>query len=87
MHRHTILHRDISGNNILLHGDLSPNHPRGFLIDFCLAIRMGRRANSGAMHRTVTFDSMALEALKPPKGHQHNQPHDLESFFHVSIGP
>ena len=85
MYRHKILHRDISVNNILLHGDLGPNHPGGFLIDFDLAIRMDPRANSEAMHRTGTFDFMALEVLIAPEGHQHNPLHDLESFFYVFI--
>ena len=85
MYRHKILHRDISVNNILLYGDLSPNHPGGFLIDFDLTIRMDPRANSGAIHRAGAFDFMALDVLVPPEGHQHNPLHDLESFFYVFI--
>lgn len=82
MYKHRVLHRDISENNVLIHpGD----HTGGFLIDFDLAIRTGREGKNGAMHRTGTFDFMALDVLRPPAGYQHSPLHDLESFFYVLL--
>lgn len=74
--------KDVSVNNVLIHpGD----NTGGFLIDFDLAIRTDREGNSGAMHRTGTFDFMALDVLRPPTGFKHSPLHDLESFFYVLL--
>jgi hypothetical protein len=86
-HRHmfdnyNILHRDISGNNILLRGS---GDSGGFLIDFDLAIRNDRTESSGTAHRTGTLEFMALDVMHPPAGHWHTPLHDLESFFYVLL--
>jgi hypothetical protein len=79
---HDVLHRDVFLHKIVWNPDGTPG---GMLIDFDLAIGMKRTASTGAMHRTGTFDFMAMQVLRPPLGHLHTPLHDLESFFYVLL--
>ncbi|KAI1086862.1 hypothetical protein F5B19DRAFT_487152 [Rostrohypoxylon terebratum] len=76
----SILHRDISINNLMINEDNSNPSWTGFLIDLDLAIKEQREGASGAKTKTGTRAFMAIGTLL---GHQHNFMHDLESFFWV----
>jgi hypothetical protein len=76
-----ILHRDISGNNIIITEAAIEGDPKGMLIDLDLAKELDSLP-SGARHRTGTMQFMAIEVLEG-KGHTYR--HDLESFFYVFI--
>ena len=82
MYNAGILNRDISVNGIFFHAG---GHTTGIIIGFDMAVRVDREERSGAVHRTGTFDFMALDFLRPPEGHKHNALHDLESFFYVLL--
>ncbi|KAH8754110.1 serine/threonine-protein kinase Sgk2 [Diaporthe sp. PMI_573] len=74
------LHRDISGNNLMINEDDENPSRRAFLIDLDLAIKVQRDSTSGARGMTGTKAFMAIGALL---GEQHSFMHDLESFFWV----
>ncbi|OTB04510.1 hypothetical protein M426DRAFT_58388 [Hypoxylon sp. CI-4A] len=78
----SILHRDISVNNLIVNEDTSSVNASwpSFLIDLDLAISIDRRNASGAKGKTGTRAFMAIGALM---GEQHTFMHDLESFFWV----
>ena len=85
MDRCDILHRDISLYNIMItkSADRKEGDPRGFLIDLDMASRANLESNSGAFHRTGTFEFMAIEILE--RSARHSYRHDLESFFYVLL--
>lgn len=76
-----ILHRDISGSNIIITDPKEADGFRGMLIDEDLAkeICSGR---SGARHQTGTMEFMAIEVLQWVA---HSYRHDLESFSYVLL--
>lgn len=77
----SILHRDISENNIII---MNPDQTGGFagmLIDLDLAKVLGS-GRSGARYQTGTMEFMAIEVLR---GISHTYRHDLESFFYVLL--
>ena len=76
-----ILHRDISLHNIMITESVHQKEgdPKGFLIDLDMASKAGSESNSGARHRTGTFEFMAIEVLEGDGRHSYR--HDLESFF------
>ncbi|KAI1088319.1 hypothetical protein F5B19DRAFT_472032 [Rostrohypoxylon terebratum] len=79
----SILHRDISINNLMINEDNKDNNNASwssFLIDLDLSIRIDRRNASGARRKTGTRAFMAIGVLR---GEQHSFIHDLESFFWV----
>ncbi|KAI1271450.1 serine/threonine-protein kinase Sgk2 [Xylaria sp. FL0933] len=77
----SILHRDISENNIIITDPAKADGLRGMLIDLDLAKEEGQ-GRSGARHRTGTMQFMAIEVLT---GTAHTYRHDLEAFFYVLI--
>ncbi|KAJ2990197.1 hypothetical protein NUW58_g3071 [Xylaria curta] len=80
LHLASLLHRDVSINNLMVNED--PENPSwpSFLIDLDLAVYEQREGASGAQGRTGTRAFMAIGALL---GEQHSFMHDLESFFWV----
>lgn len=82
LHKASLLHRDISINNLMINEDDQNPSRRSFLIDLDLAIQVQREAASGAKGRTGTRAFMAIGALL---GEQHSFMHDLESFFWVLL--
>ncbi|KYK57232.1 serine/threonine-protein kinase Sgk2 [Drechmeria coniospora] len=77
----SILHRDISSNNIIITNPKEANGFSGMLIDLDLAI-VKDSSPSGARHQTGTMQSMAIEVLRKV---DHTYRHDLESFFYVLL--
>ncbi|OAX79279.1 hypothetical protein ACJ72_06402 [Emergomyces africanus] len=77
----SILHRDISENNIIITDPEKANGHSGMLIDLDLAKEVGGE-RSGARHQTGTMEFMAIEVLL---NIDHTYRHDLESFFYVFI--
>ena len=79
------LHHDISLHNIMIteSAHRKEGDPKGFLIDLDMASKSSSESNSGARHRTGTFDFMAIEVLERD-GH-HSYRHDLESFFYLLL--
>ncbi|KAI2615078.1 hypothetical protein GGR54DRAFT_632374 [Hypoxylon sp. NC1633] len=78
----SILHRDISINNLMIDKDHDNPFWPSFLIDLDLAILLERKATSGAMGRTGTRAFMAIGLLV---GEEHSFRHNLESFFWVLL--
>ncbi|EDN05674.1 predicted protein [Histoplasma mississippiense (nom. inval.)] len=77
----SILHRDISENNIIITDPEKADGHSGMLIDLDLAKEVGS-GRSGARHQTGTMEFMAIEVLL---NIDHTYRHDLESFFYVLI--
>ncbi|OJD11640.1 hypothetical protein ACJ73_09500, partial [Blastomyces percursus] len=77
----SILHRDISENNIIITDPGKAGGYSGMLIDLDLAKEVGS-GRSGARHQTGTMEFMAIEVLL---NIDHTYRHDLESFFYVLI--
>ncbi|OJD11578.1 hypothetical protein AJ78_07680 [Emergomyces pasteurianus Ep9510] len=77
----SILHRDISKNNIIITDPEKADGHSGMLIDLDLAKEVGS-GRSGARHQTGTMEFMAIEVLL---NIDHTYRHDLESFFYVLI--
>jgi hypothetical protein len=72
-----ILHRDISGNNIIITDPKKANGCTGMLIGLLdLAIVGGER--TGSQHQTGAMEFMAKDVLREVK---HTYRHDRESFF------
>ncbi|KAK0725638.1 hypothetical protein B0H67DRAFT_598797 [Lasiosphaeris hirsuta] len=80
LHKASVLHRDISINNLLINEDTNNLSTPSFLIDLDLAIKEDREGTSGAKGKTGTRAFMAIRVLL---GEQHSFMHDLESFFWV----
>ena len=79
--RATILHRDISENNMII---TNPKQTKGFtgmLIDADLAKIIGG-GRTGARYQTGTMEFMAIQVLRKV---DHTYRHDLESFFYVLL--
>ncbi|KAK2812984.1 hypothetical protein FQN50_001005 [Emmonsiellopsis sp. PD_5] len=76
----SILHRDISENNIIITDPEETGHA-GMLIDMDLAKELGS-GRSGARCRTGTMEFMAIQVLFNT---DHTYRHDIESFFYVLI--
>ena len=76
-----LLHQDISPFNIITVSALSPDDPRGMLIDLDLAmdVAVGPR-HEGEVYGTKPF--MAIGVLQRKV---HTYRHDLESFFYVLL--
>ncbi|EPQ66878.1 hypothetical protein BGT96224_4056, partial [Blumeria graminis f. sp. tritici 96224] len=87
----TILHRDISENNIILTGSDVGKDWRGFLIDLDLAVLLSDdKDQRKTQAMTGTMEFMALELLsgsceKTGSKVNHSYRHDLESFFYVLL--
>ncbi|PHH85520.1 hypothetical protein CDD83_298 [Cordyceps sp. RAO-2017] len=77
----SILHRDISSNNIIITESQTADGFKGMLIDLDLA-KVRDSGPSGARHQTGTMQFMAVEVLRKA---DHTYRHDLESFFYVLI--
>ncbi|KAJ5885541.1 serine/threonine-protein kinase Sgk2 [Penicillium taxi] len=77
----SILHRDISSNNIIITDPSKSGGFQGILIDLDLA-KERDSGPSGALHQTGTMQFMAIEVLR---GTEHTYCHDLESFFYVML--
>lgn len=77
----SILHRDISENNLIITRKKQEGDPIGTLIDFHLAKQMESRP-SGATHPTGTMEFMAIDVLEC---RPHTYRHDLQSLFYVFI--
>ena len=76
-----ILHRDISGNNIIITDPREADGFTGMLIDEDLAKEVGS-GRSGARHQTGTMEFMAIEVLRRVP---HTYRHDVELFFYVLL--
>ncbi|KAK0718106.1 hypothetical protein B0T26DRAFT_741181 [Lasiosphaeria miniovina] len=76
----SLLHRDISINNLMINEDENNPSLPSFLIDLDLAVRVQQEGASGAKGKTGTRAFMAIGALQ---GEPHSFMHDLESFFWV----
>ena len=77
----SILHRDISENNIIITNPKQANGFTGMLIDADLAKIVGG-GRTGARHQRGTMEFMAIEVLRKVA---HTYRHDLESFFYVLL--
>ena len=77
----TILHRDISENNIIITNPKQANGFTGMLIDADLA-KIVDGGRTGARQQTGTMEFMAIEVLRKI---DHTYRHDLESFFYVLL--
>ncbi|PHH89833.1 hypothetical protein CDD83_5159 [Cordyceps sp. RAO-2017] len=77
----SILHRDISSNNIIITKPETADGFKGMLIDLDLA-KVRESGPSGARHQTGTIQFMAVEVLRKA---DHTYRHDLESFFYVLL--
>ncbi|MCJ1242411.1 hypothetical protein MMC14_010419 [Varicellaria rhodocarpa] len=77
----TILHRDISENNIIITNPKQANGFTGMLIDIELGKVVGSR-RTGARQQTGTMEFMAIGVLQKV---DHTYRHDLESFFYVLL--
>jgi len=77
----SILHRDISENNLIITDAREDGEPKGMIIDLDLAKEL-RIARTGARRRTGTIQFMAIEVLE---GEAHTYRHDLESLFYVFL--
>jgi serine/threonine protein kinase len=87
LHRHKILHRDISSENIMVNPN-GPSSPWVILNDFDLAGQEQAEdhpvSGTSTRHRTGTLPFMAIELLrKADTGHRLE--HDLESLFYVAV--
>ena len=77
----SILHRDISENNIIITNPKQANGFTGMLIDADLAKIVGG-GRTGVRYQTGTMEFMAIEVLRKVA---HTYRHDLESFFYVLL--
>jgi hypothetical protein len=77
----SILHRDVSENNLIIVDGSRPKGWKGMLIDLDLGKERDSEP-SGARFRTGTMQFMAIEVLN---GLSHTYRHDLESFFYVFL--
>ncbi|KAI0033443.1 hypothetical protein K488DRAFT_7496, partial [Vararia minispora EC-137] len=72
-----ILHRDVSGGNILIDKD-----GRGFLGDFEFSVRLSVEG-ARRFGRTGTWRFMSIKLLQNPLSHKHTLADDLESILYV----
>jgi serine/threonine protein kinase len=77
----SILHRDVSSNNIIITEPEAADGFKGMLIDLDLAKVKGS-SPSGARHQTGTMQFIAVELLHTA---DHAYRHDLESFLYVLL--